>query len=76
MISVVTKGVEIATKRVIALKKLITHNPRDGVCPLSFPAEENGLMSGIGNDCSRDQNHQIPESPQYRRDYRYGRRAW
>ncbi|WVR04002.1 hypothetical protein IAU60_001001 [Kwoniella sp. DSM 27419] len=28
---VVTKGVEIATKRVIALKKLITHNPRDGV---------------------------------------------
>ena len=30
--SVVTKGVEIATKRAIALKKLITHNPRDGVC--------------------------------------------
>jgi hypothetical protein len=29
--SVVTKGVEIATKRAIALKKLITHNPRDGV---------------------------------------------
>nr|XP_019050164.1 CMGC/CDK protein kinase [Kwoniella bestiolae CBS 10118]OCF29094.1 CMGC/CDK protein kinase [Kwoniella bestiolae CBS 10118] len=28
---VVTKGIEIATKRVIALKKLITHNPRDGV---------------------------------------------
>jgi hypothetical protein len=33
--SVVTKGVEIATKRAIALKKLITHNPRDGVS--SFP---------------------------------------
>jgi hypothetical protein len=32
--SVVTKGVEIATKRAIALKKLITHNPRDGVCRL------------------------------------------
>ncbi|WVQ94722.1 hypothetical protein IAU59_001802 [Kwoniella sp. CBS 9459] len=28
---VVTKGIEIATKRAIALKKLITHNPRDGV---------------------------------------------
>ena len=28
---VVTKGVEIATKRPIALKKLLTHNPRDGV---------------------------------------------
>jgi len=29
--SVVTKGIEIATKRHIALKKLITHNARDGV---------------------------------------------
>ncbi|WWD16710.1 hypothetical protein CI109_101141 [Kwoniella shandongensis] len=28
---VVTKGIEIASKRAIALKKLITHNPRDGV---------------------------------------------
>jgi hypothetical protein len=31
MNSVVTKGIEIATKRHIALKKLITHNARDGV---------------------------------------------
>ncbi|ORY27484.1 kinase-like domain-containing protein [Naematelia encephala] len=28
---VVTKGVQVATKRAVALKKLITHNPRDGV---------------------------------------------
>jgi hypothetical protein len=36
MSSVVTKGVEIATKRAIALKKLITHNPRDGVSQFHF----------------------------------------
>lgn len=29
--SVVTKAIELATKRPVALKKLITHNPRDGV---------------------------------------------
>ena len=29
--SVVTKGIEKATNRPIALKKLLTHNPRDGV---------------------------------------------
>lgn len=28
---VVTKAVELATKKPVALKKLITHNPRDGV---------------------------------------------
>lgn len=31
MSSVVTKGIEKATNRPIALKKLLTHNPRDGV---------------------------------------------
>lgn len=28
---VVTKAIELATKRPVALKKLIQHNPRDGV---------------------------------------------
>jgi hypothetical protein len=38
--SVVTKGKEMSTGRAIALKKLITHNPRDGVripCELLEP---------------------------------------
>ncbi len=56
---VVTKGVEIASRRAIALKKLITHNVRDGVRG-NFSWRSRLTVIGIYDDDPRDQDPKEP----------------
>lgn len=69
---VVTKGVEKATKRQIALKKLLVHNPRDGVSDC-VPGKM--LILGVVDDGSRDQAAQESGPQECGQDPGHGRRA-
>jgi len=57
--SVVTKGTAKIGGAQVALKKLLIHNPRDGVGPLIAYLSQ--LTAGLGHNRPRNQN---PESAQ------------
>ena len=71
--SVVTKGTAKVGGAQVALKKLLIHNPRDGVRSASEGKIE--LTKGIGHDRPGDQDSESARTQERRAARGYGRRT-